>query len=86
MNTRLSFGSLAQSPVDLLVVVLDAEKVLHERVDDPALSAHLARAEAGFRDKSQKREYFATLPRAVPPRRSSFTGARASRASTSGRT
>jgi leucyl aminopeptidase len=66
MNTRLSFGSLAQSPVDLLVVVLDAEKTLHEKVEDPALAAHLARAEAGFRDKSLKREYFATLPEGGP--------------------
>ena len=65
MNTRLAFGSLSQSPVDLLVVVLDAEKTLHQ-TDDPALAAHLARAGAGFRDKSLKREYFATLPDGGP--------------------
>jgi leucyl aminopeptidase len=67
MNTRLAFGSLAQSPVDLLVVVLDIDKTIHA-VDDPEVSGHLARAEAGFRDKSQKREYFVTLPEGGPVR------------------
>jgi leucyl aminopeptidase len=65
MNTRLAFGPLAQSPVDLLVVVLDEEKTLHETVD-LALAPHLARALAGFREKTLKREYFATLPEGGP--------------------
>ena len=65
MNTRLAFGSLAETPVDLLVVVLDAEKTLHD-TQDPAVSAHLFRAQTGFRDKTLKREYFATLPEGAP--------------------
>ena len=64
MNTRLAFGSLAQSPVDLLVVVLDAEKTLHE-ISDPALAAHVARALTGFRDKTLKR-VAAESPRTKP--------------------
>jgi leucyl aminopeptidase len=67
MNIRLAFGPLAQSPVDLLVVVLDEEKTLHE-TDEAAVRAHLDRALAGFRDKSLKREYFATLPEGAPAR------------------
>jgi leucyl aminopeptidase len=67
MNIRLAFGTIAQSPVDLLVVVLDDEKRLHE-TDDPALSAHLARALAGFKDKSLKRELLVTLPEGAPAR------------------
>jgi leucyl aminopeptidase len=67
MNTRLAFGTLAQSPVDLLVVVLDAEQTLHE-ISDPMVSEHLTRAAAGFRDRSLKREYFATLPDGGPTR------------------
>ena len=46
MNIRLAFGSLAETPVDLLVVVLDAEKTLHE-TQDPVISAHLFRAQTG---------------------------------------
>jgi len=65
MNIRLAFGPLGQSPVDLLLVVLDEEKTLHE-IADPTVSGHLARALAGFRDKSLKREYFVTLPDGSP--------------------
>ncbi len=61
MNIRLSFAPLSQTPVDLLCVVLDEGKALHA-IDDAAVAAHVARAEAGFKDKSLKREYFATLP------------------------
>jgi len=61
MNIRLAFGPVSQSPVDLLIAVLDDEKVLHE-TDDAAVAPHLARAAAGFKDKTLKREYFATLP------------------------
>jgi leucyl aminopeptidase len=61
MNIKLAFSSVSQNPVDLLAVVLDDERTLHE-VDDPAVAAHLARAAAGFRDRSLRREYFATLP------------------------
>ncbi len=60
MNIKLAFTPLSQNPVDLLLVVLDAEKRLHE-IDDPALAAHVAKAEAGFKDKTLKRDYFATL-------------------------
>ena len=60
MNIKLSFSPVSQTPVDLLVVVLDDEKTLHE-IDDPALAAHVARREA-FKEKTLKREYFATLP------------------------
>src|SRR5205809_7748115 len=45
----------------LMAVVLDGETVLHE-IDDPALLAHVDRAAPVFREKTLKREYFATLP------------------------
>jgi hypothetical protein len=61
MNVKLSFAPVSQTTADLLVVVLDEEKTLHA-VDDPALVAHLDRARAAFKDKTQKREYFVTLP------------------------
>jgi leucyl aminopeptidase len=61
MNIKLSFASVSETPADLLVVVLDAERTLHV-ADDAAVAAHLQRAAQGFRDKTQKREYFATLP------------------------
>jgi leucyl aminopeptidase len=61
MNIKLSFASVSETPADLLVVVLDAERTLHV-ADDAAVSAHLQRAAQAFRDKTQKREYFATLP------------------------
>jgi leucyl aminopeptidase len=67
MNIKLAFTSVSQNPVDLLAVVLDAEKTLHE-VEDPALRAHVERAAAAFRDKSLKREYFVTLPDGGPAR------------------
>ncbi len=61
MNVKLSFAPVSQTTADLVAVVLDEVKGLHE-IDDPAMAAHVARAEAGFKDKSLKREYFATLP------------------------
>jgi leucyl aminopeptidase len=61
MNIKLSFTPVSQNPVDLLVVVLDEEKRLHE-IDDPGIAGHVAAAAGGFREKTQKREYFATLP------------------------
>jgi leucyl aminopeptidase len=60
MNLKLSFSPVSQNPLDLLVVVLDAERTLHA-IDDPALAAHVQRARAAFQDKTLKREYFATL-------------------------
>jgi leucyl aminopeptidase len=60
MNLKLSFQSVSQTPLDLLVVILDAEKELHA-IDDPAVQAHVDRAASAFRDKTLKREYFATL-------------------------
>jgi leucyl aminopeptidase len=61
MNIKLAFAPVSQTPLDLLVVVLDADKTLHA-VDDPVLRGHLERAAAGFREKTLKREYVATLP------------------------
>ena len=67
MNLKLSFSPLAQNPLDLLVVVLDPDKTLH-RLDDPAIDAHLQRAAAGFKEKTLKREYFATLSEGANPK------------------
>jgi leucyl aminopeptidase len=67
MNIRLSFAPLSQTPLDLLVVVLDDEKTLHA-VDDPVVASHLQKAAAAFREKTQKREYFVTLPEGANPR------------------
>ena len=66
MNIKLSFTPVSENPLDLLVVVLDDEKTLHE-IDDPAVAAHVARAAAAFREKTLKREYFATLPEGKSP-------------------
>ena len=67
MNTRLSFSPLGDAPLDLLVVVLDPEKTLHS-ISDPTLSAQVERAATAFRDRVQKREYFATLPEGATAR------------------
>src|SRR5262245_26637961 len=67
MNIKLSFAPVSQNALDLLLIVLDPDKTLHQ-VDDAALTAHIARAEAGFREKTLKREYFATLPEGANPR------------------
>ncbi len=67
MNLKLSFSPAARNPLDLLVVVLDAERTLHV-LDDPALSTHVDRARAAFKDKTLKREYFATLGEGQNPR------------------
>jgi leucyl aminopeptidase len=61
MNIKLSFTPVSQNPLDLLIVVLDGDKTLHQ-VDDPAVAAHIEKAAAGFRDKTLKREYQATMP------------------------
>jgi len=60
MDIKLAFTPVSANPVDLLVVVLDEKATLHE-VDEPVVAGHVARAAAGFRDKTLKREYFATL-------------------------
>jgi leucyl aminopeptidase len=67
MNVKLSYSPVSQNPLDLLVVVLDAEKTLHS-VDDAAVSAHVAKAAEAFKDRTLKREYFATLPEGANPR------------------
>jgi len=67
MNIKLAFTPVSRNPVDLLVVVLDPEKTIHE-IDDPKLAEHVSRAAAGFRDKTLKREYFATLEQEGGPR------------------
>ena len=65
MNIKLAFTPVSQAAVDLLVFVLDDEQTLHE-VDHPAVRAHVDRAAAQFREKTLKREYFATLPEGSP--------------------
>jgi leucyl aminopeptidase len=60
MNVKLAFTPVSQNPLDLIAVVLDDEQTLHE-IDDTEVSAHVERASAAFRDKSLKREYYATL-------------------------
>ncbi|HVQ29876.1 MAG TPA: leucyl aminopeptidase [Vicinamibacteria bacterium] len=60
MNLKLSFAPLSQTSADLVVVVLDEGKRLHD-IDDPVLAAHVDRALSTFKDKTLKREYFATL-------------------------
>ena len=67
MNIKLAFTPVSSTPLDLLAVVLDEEKTLHV-VDDPRVASHVERAAAGFREKTQKREYFATLPEGAPAR------------------
>jgi hypothetical protein len=67
MNLKLAFTPVSQTGLDLLVVVLDAEKTLHQ-VDDPALRAHVEKAAALHREKTIKREYLATLPEGAPAR------------------
>jgi leucyl aminopeptidase len=65
MNIKLAFTPVSQAAVDLLVFVLDDEQVLHE-VDDPVIRSHVQRATAQYREKTLKREYFATLPEGSP--------------------
>jgi leucyl aminopeptidase len=60
MNVKLAFKPVSKNPVDLLAVILDEETTLHE-IDDAAVVEHVERAAAGFKDKTLKREYFATL-------------------------
>jgi leucyl aminopeptidase len=67
MNVKLAFTPASKNPVDLLAVVLDEDKTLHE-IDDPALAEHVRRAAEAFRAKTLKREYFATLPDGGPAR------------------
>ncbi len=67
MNIKLSFSPVSQSPVDLLVVVLDPEKTLHV-IDDKSVSAHIAKATEGYLAKTQKRDYFVTLEDGAPAR------------------
>jgi leucyl aminopeptidase len=67
MNVKLSFAPVSQTPLDLLIVVLDEETTLHA-ADDPVLVAHLERARAGYKDKTLKRDYFATLPEGAAAR------------------
>ncbi|HVO10970.1 MAG TPA: leucyl aminopeptidase [Vicinamibacteria bacterium] len=67
MNVKLAFTPASRNPADLLVVVLDDEKTLHE-IDDPTLADHVRRAAEGLRAKALKREYFTTLPDGGPAR------------------
>jgi len=65
MNIKLAFTPVSQTSVDLLVFVLDDEQTLHE-IDEPGVRAHVERAASQFREKTLKREYFATLPAGGP--------------------
>ena len=85
MNVKLSFAPVSRSSLDLLAVVLDDGKTLHA-IDDSVVAAHVERAAAGFRDKSLKREYYATLPSGSPAKSLVVYWARRSRATTCGRT
>jgi leucyl aminopeptidase len=67
MNVKLAFTPVSKNPVDLLAVVLDEARTLHE-IDDPAIVEHVRRAGEAFRAKTLKREYFATLPDGGPAR------------------
>ena len=86
MNIKLAFTPVSQTPVDLLVFVLDAEQALHE-VDDRQVLGHVPRAAAAVRRRPSSASTSRPCPEgavARGPRRP--TGARASRAGTSGRT
>jgi leucyl aminopeptidase len=67
MNIKLSFTPVSQNPSDLLAVVLDEETILHE-IDDSVVAGHVARARDGFKERTLKREYYATLPEGHPHR------------------
>jgi leucyl aminopeptidase len=67
MNVKLSFAPVSRTSCDLLAVVLDDEKTLYA-IDDALVAGHVTRALAGFRDKTLKREYYATLPEGAPAR------------------
>jgi leucyl aminopeptidase len=67
MDIKLSFAPVSKTPVDLLVVVLDEKKTLHA-IDDETMASHVARALEGFRSRTLKREYFATLGDGAPAR------------------
>jgi len=66
MNIKLSFAPASREDVDLLVIVLDADKTLHA-IDDPTVQRHVDRARVAFQDKTLKREYFATLAEGANP-------------------
>jgi leucyl aminopeptidase len=68
MNVKLAFTPVSQNPVDLLAVVLDGEGTALHEIDDPGLRAHVDRAAALFKEKTLKREYFATFPEGATPR------------------
>jgi leucyl aminopeptidase len=65
MNVTLSFFPASKLPLDLLAVVLDPERTLHE-IDEPRIAAHVERAAEAYRSKSIKRDYFVTLPEGSP--------------------
>jgi leucyl aminopeptidase len=65
MNVKLSFAPVSRTSCDLLAVVLDDDKTLYA-IDDALVAGHVTRALAGFRDKTLKREYYATLPEGAP--------------------
>ena len=68
MNIKLSFPPVSQTQADLLVVVLDESRRPARGRTTRSCRGHLERAAAGFREKTLKREYFATLPEGAPAR------------------
>jgi leucyl aminopeptidase len=65
MNLKLAFTPSSQTALDLLAVILDGEKTLHQ-LDDGLLNAHVEKAAALYREKTLKRDYFVTLPEGSP--------------------
>ncbi|MBN2369481.1 MAG: leucyl aminopeptidase [Vicinamibacteria bacterium] len=61
MKIRLEYAPPTRASADLAVVILDEDLSLHE-LQDTILTEHVARASAGFRDKTLKHEYFTYLP------------------------
>lgn len=65
MNIKLFFQPVSECSIDLLTVVLDPDKTLHE-IDDPVIASHVQRCREAFSTKSRKREYFALLGDGAP--------------------
>ena len=86
MNVKLSFSPVSQNPVDLLAVVLDDEKTLHE-IDDAVVAAHVRAGRGGLPRQDPEAGVLRDPARGRAGEGAwSSTGARSSRAGTSGRT
>ena len=67
MNVKLAFTPASRNPVDLLAVVLDEDKTLHE-IDDPLSPSTSSARPRASATSTLKREYYATLPDGAPAR------------------